>query len=72
MSERPSMVCPHCGSVLSAVTFTCVRGELCPSTKPEKVERVVANKVSLGSTEPASVKVSVPRVRFLEDDKAKP
>lgn len=25
----PSMLCPKCGSVLSAVTFTCVRGSYC-------------------------------------------
>lgn len=25
--------CPHCGSVLSAVTFTCVRGDYCPGAK---------------------------------------
>ena len=26
---RTDMICPVCGSVLSAVTFTCVRGEYC-------------------------------------------
>lgn len=26
---NPEMICKQCGSVLSAVTFTCVRGEYC-------------------------------------------
>lgn len=29
MSERVNMNCPRCGSVLSAVTWTCVRGDKC-------------------------------------------
>lgn len=28
------MNCPRCGSVLSAVTFTCVRGEYCKPSLP--------------------------------------
>jgi hypothetical protein len=29
MPVAQSMICSECGSVLSAVTFTCVRGEYC-------------------------------------------
>lgn len=31
---NPDMICKQCGSVLSAVTFTCVRDEYC---KPKPV-----------------------------------
>lgn len=31
--------CEHCGSVLSAVTWTCVRGAFCPGARPS-VQRV--------------------------------
>lgn len=46
---NPEMICKQCGSVLSAVTFTCVRGEYCKSkqqtekavTAPERIKVIV-------------------------------
>lgn len=32
-TECKAGTCSHCGSVLSAVNFTCVRGEYCPGAK---------------------------------------
>lgn len=29
-------LCPHCDSVLSAVTWTCVRGKHCPGEKGKR------------------------------------
>lgn len=37
MTTQSDMLCKQCGSVLSAVTLTCVRGEYC---KPENVDEI--------------------------------
>lgn len=41
MSDARDMTCPKCGSVLSAVTWTCVRGDYCPGTKKVAVTDIV-------------------------------
>lgn len=38
---QTDMICKKCGSVLSAVTFTCIRGEYCG--KPFPVKRAARN-----------------------------
>lgn len=38
-AEHKPPTCPHCGSLLSAVTWTCVRGSYCPGNKSRRSSR---------------------------------
>jgi len=53
MPIDPSMLCSQCGSVLSAVTFTCVRGENCkPRTESKPLtenQRLAVEAFKTGS-----------------------
>lgn len=40
MTDPVTTTCPHCGSVLSIVTWECVRGDACPGAEtPDDFDR---------------------------------